>query len=149
MPAGSLSTLTDALVAVHGQSDQHRLLRRRPSATRSTGSRASRWTMPAQAYAEAYRRLRAVERELDEVVRSARERARETDLLRHGLAEIEAVDPQPGEDVHLAAEEQRLGFRRHPADGGGAGARGAVLRRRCRRRAGRDGGGAAVPGGRA
>jgi len=43
-------------------------------------------------------------------VRSARERARETDLLRHGLAEIESVDPQPGEDVHLAAEEQRLGF---------------------------------------
>ena len=51
-----------------------------------------------------------VERELREVVRRAQERAREADLLRFGLAEIEAVDPQPGEDATLAAEEGRLGF---------------------------------------
>jgi len=110
VPAGSLGTLTDALVAVHGQSDQHRLLRQeaqREALDRFAGEPVA---TPARAYADAYLRLRSVERELDEVVRSARERARETDLLRHGLAEIESVDPQPGEDVHLAAEEQRLGF---------------------------------------
>jgi DNA repair protein RecN (Recombination protein N) len=43
------------------------------------------------------------------VVASARERAREADLLRFGLGEIEAVAPQPGEDDALAVEEQRLG----------------------------------------
>ncbi len=32
----------------------------------------------------------------------------EADLLRHGLAEIAAVDPQPGEDAALAAEAHRL-----------------------------------------
>ena len=41
---------------------------------------------------------------------SARERAREADVLRLGLEEIEAVDPQAGEDEALATEETRLGF---------------------------------------
>jgi DNA repair protein RecN (Recombination protein N) len=69
-----LSTLTDTLVAVHGQSDQHRLLRleaQRDALDRFAGEPV---TIPAQDYADAYRRLRAVEHELDEVVRSARER---------------------------------------------------------------------------
>ena len=43
------------------------------------------------------------------MVASARERAREADLLRFGLAEIEAVAPEAGEDASLAEEEQRLG----------------------------------------
>ena len=58
VPAGSLSTLTDALVAVHGQSDQHRLLRQeaqRDALDRFAGEPVA---MPAQAYADAYRRLR-------------------------------------------------------------------------------------------
>ena len=54
--------------------------------------------------------MRGTETELAEVVESARERAREADLLRFGLGEVEAVDPQPGEDDALAAEEARLGF---------------------------------------
>ena len=62
------------------------------------------------AYSALHARLEATERELDEVVASARERAREADLLRFGLGEIEAVDPKPGEDAQLAAEEARLGF---------------------------------------
>ena len=44
------------------------------------------------------------------MVATARERAREADLLRFGLEEIEEVAPQPGEDAELAAEESRLGF---------------------------------------
>jgi DNA repair protein RecN (Recombination protein N) len=110
VPAGSLSELTDALVAVHGQSDQHRLLR--PEAQRDALDRfaGDAVATPLQSYGEGYARLRAVERELDDVVRHARERAREADLLRHGLEEIEAVAPEPGEDIALAAEEQRLGF---------------------------------------
>jgi DNA repair protein RecN (Recombination protein N) len=60
-------------------------------------------------YAATYDELVATERELAEVVASARERAREADLLRFGVEEIEAVSPQPGEDQDLAAEEARLG----------------------------------------
>ena len=110
VPASALAGLVDPLVAVHGQSDQHRLLR--PAAQReSLDSFAGQATIRArEKYADLYRRLRETEAELDEVVRTARERAREADLLRFGLEEIEAVAPEAGEDAALAAEEARLGF---------------------------------------
>jgi DNA repair protein RecN (Recombination protein N) len=49
-----------------------------------------------------------VEATLDDITRRARERAQEAELLRLGLAEIERVDPQPGEDAALKAEAGRL-----------------------------------------
>ena len=110
VPASALARVGDALVAVHGQSDQHRLLR--PEAQRdaldSHAGTALHETLSR--YHQGFTRLRVVETELREVLGSARERAREADLLRLGLEEIEAVDPQPGEEEALAAEESRLGF---------------------------------------
>ncbi|HEX6249568.1 MAG TPA: DNA repair protein RecN [Nocardioidaceae bacterium] len=110
VPASTLAELVDPLVAVHGQSDQHRLLR--PSAQRDAlDSFAGAATLRArERYATLYHQLRMTEAELAEVVRTVRERAREADLLRFGLEEIEAVAPEPGEDAALAAEESRLGF---------------------------------------
>ena len=110
VPVASLGEVTEPLVAVHGQSDQHRLLR--PGAQRAALDRFAGAALaePAQAYAELWNRLVDTERELAEVVGSAKERALEADRLRFGLGEIEAVDPQPGEDADLAAEESRLGF---------------------------------------
>ena len=55
-----------------------------------------------------------------------------------GLAEVERVDPQPGEDVDARRGGRPALARRGPADGGGRGARGA--RRRGRGRRGRRGG---------
>ncbi len=110
VPVSALARIADPLVAVHGQSDQHRLLR--PSTQRDAlDSFAGH---PALALRERVARghaeLRAVEEELAEVVRSARERAREADLLRFGLGEVEAVAPVPGEEGTLAADETRLGY---------------------------------------
>ena len=110
VPVSTLSELATPLVAVHGQSDQHRLLR--PTAQRDAlDSFAGPKTLELGArFHEGYAALRAVEAELADVVASARERAREADLLRFGLSEIEEVDAQPGEDIDLAAEEARLGY---------------------------------------
>ena len=110
VPASALSRVGDALVAVHGQSDQHRLLR--PEAQRDALDSYAGPDLAAVLadYRAGHTRLRAVEDELREVIGSARERAREADALRVGLEEIEAVDPQPGEDVALATEETRLGY---------------------------------------
>jgi DNA repair protein RecN (Recombination protein N) len=110
IPVSSLAALADPLVAVHGQSDQHRLLR--PAAQRDAlDSFAGAKALKLRArFGERYAALRATEAELADVVESARERAREADLLRFGLGEVEEVDPQPGEEVALAAEESRLGF---------------------------------------
>ena len=110
VPISVLAEVAEPLVAVHGQSDQHRLLRAR--AQREALDRFGGEPMATllTTYADLYARLAATERELDEVVTTARDRAREADLLRFGLGEIEAVSPEPGEDVALAAEESRLGF---------------------------------------
>ncbi len=110
VPASALARVGGALVAVHGQSDQHRLLR--PEAQRDAlDSHAGAALHEAmERYTGGYTRLRAVETELREMVGAARERAREADVLRLGLEEIEAVDPRPGEEESLAAEESRLGF---------------------------------------
>ena len=110
VPISTLGELAAPLVAVHGQSDQHRLLQpraQREALDRFGGAEIEQLTA---SYSERYRRLAAVESELDEVRTHARERAREADLLRFGLDEIEAVSPLPGEDESLAAEESRLGF---------------------------------------
>ena len=110
VPVTTLGEVAEPLVAVHGQSDQHRLLR--PGAQRTALDRFAGRALAAVAaeYAAAWGELVATERDLAEVVGSARERAREADQLRFGLEEIETVDPQPGEDAELAAEESRLGF---------------------------------------
>ncbi|BDH04530.1 DNA repair protein RecN [Streptomyces seoulensis] len=109
VPVGLLAELADELVAVHGQTDQQGLLklsRQRQALDRYAGEAVSG---PLAAYTEAYRRLRAVAVELDEIVTRARERAQEADLLRYGLDEIAAVEPRAGEDTELAEEAERLG----------------------------------------
>jgi DNA repair protein RecN (Recombination protein N) len=102
VPLSQLAGVAEPLVAVHGQADQHRLLQPRAQrdALDAFGGEA------VAALLADYRRLHAglleTERELAEVVATARERAREADLLRFGLGEIEAVAPEAGEDDTLA-----------------------------------------------
>jgi DNA repair protein RecN (Recombination protein N) len=109
VPVSQLAEVAQPLVAVHGQADQHRLLQ--PRAQR--GALDAYGGETTAALLATYRSLHAdlitTERELAEVVATARERAREADLLKFGLGEIEEVGPEPGEEVALAEEEQRLG----------------------------------------
>lgn len=109
VPVGLLGELADDLVAVHGQTDQQGLLRparQRQALDRYAGDAVA---VPLEKYGSAYRRLRAVAVELEEITTRARERAQEADLLRFGLDEIAAVEPVAGEDTELAAEAERLG----------------------------------------
>ncbi|HEY5134257.1 MAG TPA: DNA repair protein RecN [Candidatus Nanopelagicales bacterium] len=108
VPASVLLELADDLVAVHGQSDQQRLLapsRQRAALDRYAGDALA---APLTAHRGAYERLRAVERELDLITRHGRERAQEADLLRHGLEEVDSVAPAVGESEALAVESDRL-----------------------------------------
>jgi DNA repair protein RecN (Recombination protein N) len=108
MPVAMLSEVGEQVVAVHGQSDQLRLLR--PSEQRAA---LDRFAGPEhekllETYREAFTRWRAVVEDLADRRRHARERSQEADLLTLGLDEITRVDPQPGEDDDLRAEVQRL-----------------------------------------
>jgi DNA repair protein RecN (Recombination protein N) len=109
VPVATLAAVVEPLVAVHGQSDQHRLLK--PQAQREALDRFGGEGVGGlqAAYATSYAALRETERELAELTTSARERAREADLLRFGLEEIAAASPRSHEDAELAAEEARLG----------------------------------------
>jgi len=109
VPVGLLIALADDLVAVHGQSDQQRLLqpgRQRAALDRYAGRELA---APLRAYTAAYQRHRKVTAQLEELTAQARERAAEAEMLRFGLEEIEKVDPKAGEDAELAAEAERLG----------------------------------------
>ncbi|GAA4995611.1 DNA repair protein RecN [Yinghuangia aomiensis] len=109
VPVGLLADLADELIAVHGQTDQQRLLRpsrQRASLDRYAGEAVAK---PLASYGRVYKRLRQVAAELETITTRARERAQEADLLRFGLGEIEALAPLPGEDTELAAEAERLG----------------------------------------
>ena len=109
VPVSQLAEVAEPLVAVHGQSDQHRLLQPRAQRDALDAYGGEETALLLADYRALYVELQETERELAGVVASARERAREADLLRFGLSEIEAVDPQPGEDLSLAEEERRLG----------------------------------------
>src|SRR4051794_22419452 len=99
VPVSALQSLAGLLVAVHGQSDQHRLLRAEAQRDAVDGYAGEAAALLKRDYASAHALLKQVEAELADVVGAARERAREADVLRLGLAEIEAVEPQPGEDT--------------------------------------------------
>jgi DNA repair protein RecN (Recombination protein N) len=108
VPVGVLSRLSEAVLAVHGQNDQLRLLR--PAQQRAVLDRyaGESVTAPLGEYRTVRERWRQVCASLTERRDGARQLAREADLLRHGLAEIEAVDPRQGEDVELVDEARRL-----------------------------------------
>jgi DNA repair protein RecN (Recombination protein N) len=108
VPVSLLTYLADDLVAVHGQADQQQLLkpgRQREALDRFAGADLA---VLLASYQRAYQRHREVRRDLDELISQVREREREAEDLRHGLAEIEQTAPADGEDVELLAEEQRL-----------------------------------------
>ncbi len=110
VPVTTLAGVAQPLVAVHGQSDQHRLLQARAQRDALDRFGGAPLAKAAATWTSLHDRLEATEAELVDVVATARERAREADLLRFGLSEVEQVEPVPGEDGVLAAEESRLGF---------------------------------------
>ncbi|MDJ0453395.1 DNA repair protein RecN [Gordonia amicalis] len=108
VPVGVMGQLTTAVLAIHGQNDQLRLLRpehQRAALDTFGGSKAT-------AALEAYRKARTawvdILDELDARRANYRELAQEADRLRFGIDEIAAVDPVPGEDEELTATIRRL-----------------------------------------
>lgn len=107
-PAGVLADLADELVVVHGQADQLRL--RSTTAQRDALDRFGGEPVAdaLRAYRATLERWRGVDDELTALERDRDSRVREAGDLRAALAEIEAVAPQPGEDVELAQRAERL-----------------------------------------
>ncbi|MBF6416439.1 DNA repair protein RecN [Nocardia cyriacigeorgica] len=108
VPASVLSDFTAPLLTVHGQNDQLRL--QRPDqqlsaldqfAADSVGPLLRKYQQHRRAWLDARTEL------LERTARS-RELALEADRLKHSLAEIDGIAPEPGEDERLVAEIRRL-----------------------------------------
>ncbi|MBU3750849.1 MAG: DNA repair protein RecN, partial [Mycobacterium sp.] len=106
VPAKTLTAFTTGLLTLHGQNDQLRLMR--PEEQRAALDRYA----DAAVALERYRKLRdewlMARSDLADRTSRAREMAQEADRLKFALAEIDGVDPAPGEDEALVAEIRRL-----------------------------------------
>ena len=108
VPIAALGEIGPALVEIAGQHEHHRL----------ASPRAQRETLDVFAGPECaalardvsiqVRELTRTERALDELRAGERERARELDVLRFEIAEIEAASIRMGEVAELSAEAMRL-----------------------------------------
>ena len=107
-PVGVLAEIGETLVVVHGQSDQIRL--KGAAAQRGALDKFAGESLagPLAAYQELYNHWKSSQAELDGLRSAARDRLREAESLQSALAEIDEVDPQPGEDEVLKAEAVKL-----------------------------------------
>jgi DNA repair protein RecN (Recombination protein N) len=107
-PVAVLTDVGERVLAVHGQSDQLRLLRpaeQRGALDRFAGPEHEKLL---ETFRETFVKWRKAADDLADRRRNARDRNQEADLLKLGLDEITRVGPQPGEDDELKAEAQRL-----------------------------------------
>ncbi|AYJ49876.1 DNA repair protein RecN [Rhodococcus sp. P1Y] len=129
VPAAVLSGFTDSLLTVHGQNDQLRLLRadrQLDALDRFAGDAVS---APLKKYRAARTQWLSARNELIDRTERTRELAQEADRLQFGLQEIDAIAPEPGEDVAIASDVRRLGdldSLRESAEGAGAALVGAA-----------------------
>ena len=107
-PVGVLAEIGETLVVVHGQSDQIRL--KGAAAQRGALDKFAGDTLagPLASYQELYSHWKSSQAELESLRGAARDRLREAESLAAALAEIDGLDPQPGEDELLKAEAVKL-----------------------------------------
>ena len=105
----SLSLLRDVgryLVDLHGQNENLTLLDEKTYVTTLDGY-ASLGDKVAR-YRETYAKLEEVRRRLSALDRGEAERLRTVEMLRYQIADIDAVDPKPGEDEALEEKEKKI-----------------------------------------
>lgn len=106
---GTLKTIGDALVDIHGQHEHQSLMVVERHADLLDG-----WCGPSaltlkQSVAHAWETYSAARAEREGLQRDARERARNLDLYSYQRDELDAAALVPGEDEELQAEKLRLG----------------------------------------
>jgi len=107
VPAATLAEFSAPLLTIHGQNDQLRLLA--PEQQLMALDRHDERIAPLLGtYRQAWRAWRELARDLRQRTESRRELAQEIDRLQFALDEIDAVEPEPGEDAELLTQIRRL-----------------------------------------
>lgn len=107
VPAATLKEFSAELLTIHGQNDQLRLLspeRQREALDRCAPEIAELLSR----YRTVWKEWKALDAELKEKTSKRREIAQEVDRLRFALNEIDAINPQAGEDQEIVETIRRL-----------------------------------------
>ena len=107
-PASSLADIAGAVLAIHGQNDQLRLLGGGEQIAALDRLGGERVAPLLSAYKDVRSQWRAAAKDLEERTSKRREMAMRADQLTFALEEIDAVDPEPGEDAELAETIRRM-----------------------------------------
>jgi DNA repair protein RecN (Recombination protein N) len=102
----ALKEIGELLVDMHGQSEHLSLLRVREHVN-LLDRYAGTWEL-RQRVAEKYAELRGVRKQLEDIQRNERERARRLDMLKFQVEEIRAAKLKAGEEDQLEEEHRRL-----------------------------------------
>jgi DNA repair protein RecN (Recombination protein N) len=108
VPAGVVGELGEALVAVHGQSDQLRLTKteqQRQLLDRYAGETVAK---PMAKYTQLWEGQRALERRIESLTADAGTRAAQLERITRILEQVDSLKPLPGEDNELDDEAKRL-----------------------------------------
>jgi len=108
VPAAAVGELGDALVAVHGQSDQLRLTKtehQRLLLDRYAGDNVAK---PMAKYSELWESQRTLERRIESLTADAGTRAAQLERITRILEQVDSLKPLPGEDSELDDEAKRL-----------------------------------------
>jgi DNA repair protein RecN (Recombination protein N) len=108
VPAGVVGELGEALVAVHGQSDQLRLTKteqQRLLLDRYAGETVAK---PMAKYSELWEAQRTLERRIESLTADAGTRAAQLERITRILEQVDSLKPLPGEDNELDDEAKRL-----------------------------------------
>jgi DNA repair protein RecN (Recombination protein N) len=108
VPAGVVGELGEALVAVHGQSDQLRLTKtdqQRQLLDRYAGETVAKHMAK---YAGLWEAQRTLERRIESLTADAGTRAAQLERITRILEQVDSLKPLPGEDNELDDEAKRL-----------------------------------------
>jgi DNA repair protein RecN (Recombination protein N) len=107
-PVSALAELAEHLVVIHGQSDQIRL--KSEGAQRDALDRFAgpEFASVLRAYQESFQNFIDLEARRDALQLSMDNRAKEATEIRQALEDIDAIAPEPGEDLHLQEIITRL-----------------------------------------
>ena len=108
VPAGVLQEIAERLVAVHGQADQVRLRQAATHRTLLDRYAGVEHCETLTAYQRAFDEWREIATEVRDLLARRSVLDEESARLALGIADIEEVDPQPGEDEELDALAARL-----------------------------------------
>ena len=108
VPAAVLADIVGSMVTIHGQSDQIRLTGEAAQRRALDQFGGSAHAAVVEEYRAAFRGAVDIKHRLDSLRGDATERAEEIEDLRAAIDQIEALDPQPGEEEDLVREAARL-----------------------------------------